>query len=445
VLRSIRRHVRLNSALRFNPFTLTFFAGAMLTLAAGCKSSEEPATGIGGAGAGHAQGGSSSGAAGSTGTAGGGSTVGSWNGYGGTDQFFTGDELDPRPDAGLTCAASAQQGVLVPASLLFLIDRSGSMNCNPPEGDSALNEDCRVNPVKQNPSELSKWEVTREALRGALDSLSGKPNVSVGISVFPKPHDVQNCLVAEAPDVAIERLDGTHRAVIDSFLDGVAPRGDTPIAGTTILGYRYLSEQIRSGALTGNTFVVLFTDGAETCDPQYLGQLVDHDVPLATRFNIKTFVIGAPGSEDGRALLSQVAFNGLTPRGASCDHAAASANVGDCHFDMTTSTDFAGELAAALQAISGDASLSCQLDIPRNPSGGGVDLDQVNVTLTSDGGDAVPVLRDDSSCEGSADGWQYSADGTKIVLCGSTCDQARNAGGRIDIELGCPTRRAPLR
>lgn len=433
--------MRLQSALHLNPSTLTLFAGAVLILAA-CKSSEEPDAGVGGAGAGAAQGGSSA-AAGSDGTPGAGSTVGSLDGYGGTHQFFSGDEGDPRPDAGPSCAASTQQGVLIPANVLFLIDRSGSMNCNPPEGDSALNEDCRVNPVKQNPNDPSKWDVTREALRGALDSLSGKPNVGVGISVFPKPDDVQNCRVAEAPDVAIGRLDGTHRASIDAFLDGVAPRGDTPIAGTTILGYRYLSEQVRSGALTGNTFVVLFTDGAETCDPQYLGQLVDHDVPLATRYNIKTFVIGAPGSEDGRALLSQVAFNGLTPRSASCDHGATSANVGDCHFDMTTSTDFAGELASALQAISGDASLSCELDIPQNPSGGGVDLDQVNVTLTSNGV-ANPVLRDDGPCEAGADGWQYSADGTKIVLCGSVCDQARSAGGQIEIELGCPTRRAPL-
>jgi hypothetical protein len=329
--------------------------------------------------------------------------------------------------------------------VLFLIDRSGSMNCNPPEGDAAINADCAVNPVQQDPSKPTKWEVTRDALQGALDSLAGKPNVSVGISVFPKPDDVLNCVVPDEPDVAIARLDETHRAAVDALLDGVEPGGDTPIAGTTILGYRYLSDRIRSGALTGNTFVVLFTDGAETCDPQYLDQLVDHDVPLATRFNIKTFVIGAPGSEDGRARLSQMAFGGLTARSASCDHGSASANVGDCHFDMTTSTDFAGELSSALQAIAGDASLSCQLDIPRNPNGGGVDLNEVNVTFTTGEGEVVPVLRDDNSCSGGADGWQYSADGSKILLCGPICDRARNDGGQIDIVLGCPTQKVPLR
>ena len=371
--------------------------------------------------------------------------MGSWTGFGGSEGFPV--EPEPNPDAGPeSCAASEQQAVLIPANLLFLIDRSGSMNCNPPEGDSALNELCKTDPVKQNASEPSKWEVTRDALRGALDSLADRPNVSVGISVFPKPHATQNCLVAEEPDVAIERLDAAHRAEIDSFLDGVEPRGDTPIAGTTILGYRYLSERIRASELTGNTFVVLFTDGAETCDGSYLSQLVERDVPLATRFNIKTFVIGAPGSEDGRALLSQMAYGGLTPRTASCDHSAASASAGDCHFDMTTSTDFAGELASALQAIAGDASLSCQLDIPRNPSGGGVDLNQVNVTFTPGEGDVVSVLRDDRACDGEAQGWQYSADGTKIVLCGSICDQARSDGaGQVKIELGCPTRRVPLR
>jgi len=440
----MRRLRRLGPTFSSPYFTATLCAGAALALAAACSSSREPSTGIGGGDAG--QGGASSGGTDGTGSAGdsGASSVGSWTGFGGTEGFPV--EPEPTPDGGVTsCAASEQQAVLIPANLLFLIDRSGSMNCNPPEGDSALNELCKTDPVKQNPSDPSKWEVTREALRGALDSLADKPNVSVGISVFPKPHDTENCLVAEQPDVAIERLDTAHRAEIDGFLDGVAPRGDTPIAGTTILGYRYLSERIRSGELTGNTFVVLFTDGAETCDANYLGQLVERDVPLATRFNIKTFVIGAPGSEDGRALLSQMAFGGLTPRTSSCDHSAASVSAGDCHFDMTTSTDFAGELALALQAIS-DASLSCQLDIPRNPSGGGVDLNQVNVTFTPGAGDVVSVLRDDRACDSEAQGWQYSADGTKIVLCGSICDQARSdATGQVKIALGCPTRRVPLR
>jgi hypothetical protein len=418
-------------------------AGAALALAGACSYSREPGAGVGGGGdAGQAAGNGGASNAGSAGEAGSGST-GAWTGLGGTNGF----PFDPPPDGGTnSCAASEQQAVLIPANLLFLIDRSGSMNCNPPEGDSALNELCKTDPIKQNPNQPSKWEVTRDALRGALDSLVGKPNVSVGISVFPKPHDTENCLVAEQPDVAIERLDNQHRAAIDTFLDAVTPRGDTPIAGTTILGYRYLSDHIRSGELTGNTFVVLFTDGAETCDENYLSQLVERDVPLATRFNIKTFVIGAPGSEDGRALLSQMAYGGLTQRSDGCDHSAASASSGDCHFDMTTSTDFAGELASALGAISGDASLSCELDIPRNPSGGGVDLNQVNVTFTPGAGDVVSVLRDDRDCESEAQGWQYSADGTKIVLCGAVCDQARSdVAGQVKIELGCPTRRVPLR
>jgi len=445
VFRSIRRLRRLGPTSS-SCFTVTLCAGAALALAGACSSAREPGAGIGGGGdagqAGAASGGASG--AGSSGDSGAGS-VGAWTGFGGSDGFPL--EPDPGgPDGGLSCAASEQQAVLIPANLLFLIDRSGSMNCNPPEGDSTLNELCKTDPIKQNPSDPSKWDVTREALRGALDSLAGKPNVSVGISVFPKPHDTENCRVAEQPDVAIERLDPGHRAAIDTFLDGVAPRGDTPIAGTTILGYRYLSERIRAGELSGNTFVVLFTDGAETCDENYLAQLVERDVPLATRFNIKTFVIGAPGSEDGRALLSQMAHGGLTPRSTGCDHSASSVSSGDCHFDMTTSTDFAGELASALQAISGDASLSCQLDIPRNPSGGGVDLNQVNVTFTPGAGDVVSVLRDDRDCDGEAQGWQYSADGTKIVLCGSICDQARSdAASQVKIELGCPTRRVPLR
>jgi Mg-chelatase subunit ChlD len=348
------------------------------------------------------------------------------------------------------CASSDQQARLLPANLLFVIDRSGSMNCNPPEGDDTLNELCKTNPVKQDPGEPSKWEVTRDALSDALDALGAQENVSAGVSVFPKPDPVNGCLVAAAPDVEIARLDADHREAIDDFLTMVDPQGDTPIAGATILSYQYLSQQLVDGELEGNTFVVLLTDGAETCDvtpnPEnnvdYLEQLIEMDVPNATLFNIRTFVIGAPGSEEGRGLLSQIAFEGLTPRDPDCDHSGAEPDEGDCHFDMTTTTDFAEELADALRTISQDRTLSCQYDIPTNTSGDGrVDLNKVNVTFTDGDGEEITVLRDDSeACDDGAEGWQYSEDRTKILLCGDICDAVQaDDEGEVRIVLGCPS------
>jgi hypothetical protein len=339
------------------------------------------------------------------------------------------------------CGTSESNAELLPANLLFVLDRSGSMNCNPPEGNEEWAALCETNPVKQDSGLPSKWEVTRDALKDALDILAAQPNVSVGVSMFPKPES--ECFVEADPDVAIKKLSDAHLQDLKDFLDGVDPEGRTPIAGSTILSYQHLSEAIKAGDLEGNSFVVLLTDGAETCDDEILGQLVDTDVPNATGFNIRTFVIGAPGSEPGRSLLSDIAFEGLTPGSDDCSHGGEEPEVGDCHFDMTTSTDFAQDLSDALTEISQTKTLSCQYDIPPNE---GFNRGKVNVTFT-DGDDMttlVDKIKGDGACGDEENGWKYSVNEddqiTGIALCGDICDQVRTEqNGELKIVLGCPT------
>jgi len=218
------------------------------------------------------------------------------------------------------------------------------------------------------------------------------------------------------------------------------PEGETPIVGATILGYKYLSEAIRAGDVVGNHFVVLLTDGAETCARNLLGDLVARDVPNARLWNIRTFVIGAPGSEQARSLLSEIAWQGGTASSSRCSHGGSNKDVGDCHFDMTESSDLAADLDAALQAISRTKVLSCEYTVPENPDGGGVNLDKVNVTFTPGGGRPERIPKDDTGECDAVDGWQYSADFSKIVLCGDVCDRVQaDSSGTVSIELGCPT------
>jgi hypothetical protein len=412
--------------------------GAAVFLASACGSSEDdPATGPGhsSAGAGGTglggEGGEDSGAGNGTGAtlgSGGGSNgSGSSSGSGGSTS---------------ECASTEQSAKLTPANLLFVLDRSGSMNCNAPEDDPQHDALCETQPVKRVPDAPSKWEMTRDALKGALGSLVGAENVSVGVTVFPRPHDTLECSVQEDPDVDIKKLNAAQKEDIDAFLDDVAPGGKTPIAGATILSYKYLSEELVAGNLQGNTFVVLLTDGAETCTDQATSDdFVDTDVHNATLFNIKTFVIGAPGSAPGRSMLSEVAFNGLTPQAEVCTHGGDTPDVGDCHFDMTTSTDFEGDLVAALEKITSDKTLSCVFDVPKSSGGVKVDLNKVNVTFTPGAGKPVSVKKDDTeACNDGANGWQYSADKTKIFLCGDICDDVKaDDDGEVRIVLGCPT------
>jgi len=276
---------------------------SMAALAVACSSDDKAPIGSA-SGGGPSRGGTGTGgqaAMGGTMIATGGSSVGGSSTGGGDSGGSAGQGT--AADAGASgvgqdpsmpeCAASTQEAKLTPANLLFLIDKSGSMNCNPPEGDAALNARCAERPIQEDMSKPSKWEVASTALRGALDTLVGQSNIRAGLTLFPIADE---CGVSADPAVEIAKLDSKQRTAIASELDGVSPSGETPIAGATILSYQHLSDLIKDRKLVGNTFVVLLTDGAETCKISELEKLVTTDVPDARLFNISTFVIGAPGS-----------------------------------------------------------------------------------------------------------------------------------------------------
>jgi Mg-chelatase subunit ChlD len=395
-------------------------------------------TGQGGsAGKGGASAGSTAAASGSAGKGSGGTSSGGSSNLAG--EAGQGGEIGQGGFQG--CASTVQEARLTPANLLFVIDKSGSMECNPPEGDAVLGGRCENNPRKEDPSLPSKWEVTRDALATALDTLAMQPNVRAGVALFPKGTASNSCGVEVEPEIPIAPLDRAQRRAISDLLEDVTPRGLTPIAGATILSYAHLAAELRARKLAGNTFVVLLTDGAETCAERELDKLVETDVPNARLFNIRTFVIGAPGSEGARRLLSRIAYEGGTPTSDNCDHDASAPDVGDCHFDMTTSTDFAADLNDALLEISRTKILACEFNVPENPDGGGVNRNEVNVSYRRGDGSRTETIVNvpDQDCA-DAEGWQYSPDGTKIVLCGPVCERVQaDPAGQVSIVLGCPT------
>jgi hypothetical protein len=232
---------------------------------------------------------------------------------------------------------------------------------------------------------------------------------------------------------------------MEASLRNVTPGGGTPLVGATILAYKHLHELALAGSITGNEFVVLITDGeqSEQCsNPPRCSDarscyalLLDSEVEraVAPGVGIRTFVIGAPGSEPARTVLSTIASRGGTGT-PGCDPTR-----GDCHFDMTTESDFGQALARALSEIIGQAN-TCELDIARPTDGSAVDLERVNVVRTPSGQAPVLVPRNGRApCDAGADGWQYTEDFSKIRLCGPACDAVKaDVGGRVHVVLGCP-------
>ncbi len=347
----------------------------------------------------------------------------------------------PNVDAILAggCAKSTVASALLPSNILFVIDRSGSMACNPPPTTDSVS--CEVTPVRADTTKPSKWEITSTALLAAIKTLP--KTTTVGISYFSND---DGCGVYPTPNVPFAPNSAAQQSTIDASLNATKPAGGTPIVGATILAYKHMHQQALSGAIFGNEFVVLLTDGqqSEQCSnpPSCTGAkactdlLVNTEVPRAAGpgVGIRTFVVGVPGSEPARTVLSEIAQKGGTAKPA-CDP-----QQGNCHFDMTKESDLATALSAALKQIAGQT-VTCELPVPQ-PKTGAIDLGLVNVIYSSSDRTMKPKLVPQdktAACDAGANGWQYTSGNTKIRLCGAICDTLRgDTGGRVDVVLGCP-------
>jgi len=410
--------------------TLAAMVVLSLVASAGCGNSADSASnGSGSGGGGNKDGGGGSSAGGTGGS-------GYLNTDGSVGDAAVSDAFDP--DA--QCAATDVKAERTPANILFLIDRSGSMNCNPPP--TTQSPDCEKWPKKADQNQLSKWEITIGALKQALTGLSTTtPTPSVGLMFF-NVGDL--CGYPDSPAVAVQELNAPQLNALTLSLDSTYPLGATPIVGTVMRAYAYFHDNAAS--FNGNRFVVLLTDGGETCDPDNKQFLIGKAAE-ATAVGIRTFVLGAPGSEPYRAFLSQLAYEGGTPSTPTCDHSGAQAEVGDCHMDMTLpGMNFADELQKNLAAISAHA-LSCELEVPDQPDGGSIDYGKVNVVYTpsSTGQPETLPYDDQHPCSDSSNqGWQYADNHTKIILCGSACDRIKNdPGAEVSVAFGCQTQGVP--
>jgi len=337
-----------------------------------------------------------------------------------------------------SCATQTYVPPQLPASVLFVIDRSGSMTCNAPPVQSV--ESCNADPKRQDPSQPSRWDITTAALDATFGSLMGSA-AAVGLSMFSTDG---YCGVDSTPIVGVAAVDSAQLGALSQAMHKALPAGGTPIVGSVISAYHHLHEELHA---VGNRYVVLITDGEESCGTRGLAddkadltaartQLLQSEVQKAREANIRTFVVGTPGSEGARGFLSELAFRGGTARNPSCVHGDPSAAAGDCHYDLTLEKDFAAVLRQTLGKISNEAR-GCEF---QTPAGGGESL---NVQVSSKGGAPTCLPLDNRDCS-SANGFQYAkrADGKldygRVVLCGPACEMVKaDPTAVVDVILGC--------
>jgi hypothetical protein len=388
--------------------------------------------------------------------AGGTSTRTSPLGSGGTSTFTTPNTSTINPNRTLTpteatavetaaCNGwSIEPEATAGAKLELVVDVSSSMGSKAPG------------------SNRTKWEVTRDALVEAIPgpaSGGGLPaSVSVGMMFYPNmrndtvsktPSDDPNVCINTAGEVKMAKLSdnsaGTHRNAVRDALDTIILGLGTP----TATAYNYVlnntvltPEQL---AIEGDAYMLLITDGMPTLyegcyNPSGTLNNLEGDPVVAAvdaAFNrgVKTFIVGSPGSEQGRAWLSKAAFLGDTGAGG-CNPDSDTGPY--CHLDMTTAPDFSAALRAGLAQVM-DTIVTCKYDIPATSADGtlAVDLNQISPIVRFSNGQIILVGKTSATGTTCSDGYRLIGT-TQMELCKNTCSQIQSdAEARVTFSFGC--------
>lgn len=376
--------------MKKSPVTsLAVVGGLVIATIVGCGSSDDSTFGEGASSG--SSGASSSGNFSSSGTSGGSSGS-------------SGDVQNVNPtDA---CATSNAGATLPPVSLVFMIDRSGSMG----NGSDGQNLSVRWQPVVSG-----------------LETFFGDPasaNLSASLAFFPINDNDGNpvCTAGsyQTPVVTMTAL--PNQTPFKTAMDGTGPGGYTPTKPAMQGAADYAATFKAQGK---NVAIVLATDGV----PNKCSSSVDNVGTIAqtaAASGVKTYVIGV-GPETGN--LDSIAASGGTNKAIMI----ATNNTAQVSSDL-------------IKALGGIASslLGCNYTLPQPPAGQTLDITKVNVNYTPANG-AVQTLAYSADCSNKG-GWHYdnNAAPTQVLLCDDACNTAKSsAGAKLDVIFGCKTAAPP--
>jgi hypothetical protein len=318
--------------------------------------------------------------------------------------------------ADAACATSNVGADLIPAYLVFVMDRSDSMK------------------------QYGKWPACSLALEtffadpstvGISSSLTFMPYVPPG---SPDTADAEtfSCVASDyvtpavpmtalpsdafAPVIKAEKLDlGTPTR---AALEGAVTYGKT----------------IQAAHPGDKVLIVLATDGYPAgCAKNTVPYVADAAYIAHAKDGIPVYVIGVGPDTDANAGIGNL------------DKVAEAGGTGSAFFLPTEADggDAGVTTAAFLAAVrSIQSKLTCKYGIPTPPSGQTLDYDKVNVVLTIAG---VPTTLSYSADCSDSNGWSYGENeaGTpeEILLCPGACQEAKDAGakGSASVAFGCAT------
>ena len=286
----------------------------------------------------------------------------------------------PNPDA--NCGSITSNTSHLPADVLLVLDRSGSMNYSTDSDSNCNGGGC-----------TARWPALTSAVGATLTATSG--SINWGLKLFSSTGN--GCTVNNGVEVAIST---TSVSAIQSLISSTQPGGNTPTAQTIQAATTYY-KTVNDG---NNHVILLATDGEPNCAP-----------------GGSSSTTNVPGTVDAITAAAQAGFPvyviGIGPSVGNLDNFAQAGGTG--HYYPATSPQ---ALTDAFSTIS-KAVTTCTFTSPTAPP------DPANVAVYLD----KNLVQKDP-----ANGWSFGANNQTIVLNGSTCAKVTSgAATNVQILFGC--------
>jgi hypothetical protein len=312
-----------------------------------------------------------------------------------------------------TCGEQVQQANKLPADILIVLDRSGSMDNDVADKACGSNRSggCGTN---------SKWGLMTPALKQVVAATD--TSVNWGLKFFADAGNT-TCGVNNSASVTIGPTKG---AAVATAIDG-----QTNAQGGISNGSRTPTRLAINGAVTylssvktdNPKYILLATDGLPNCMPGASDNTTDDStgaiqaVRDAAAAGIPTFVVGIATTGMGTAdtTLSSMATAGGYPKSGS-----------PSYYSVSTTSEFVTVLQNLVKVAA-----TCTFAVGNPPTNDG-STSRERIDLYGDGA----LIPKDTS---HANGWDYTdTTMTSVVVYGATCDQIKAGTIRsVSVKFQC--------
>jgi hypothetical protein len=330
-------------------------------------------------------------------------------------------------DPNAACATSNAGAALPPISLVFMIDKSGSMANDNGTNTLAVRWEPVVSGLSTFFGDAKSSNITASL---GFFALSANTPTNKSCQKDSDCNNNQDCIAGKCNTIATT-------CDVSAYQNAVVPMTQLPNAapfttafGQTSPGGRTPTAPALTGAINAakvvkdqgkNVAVVLATDG-EPNDCNSSVTAVENAAAAGVAAGVKTYVIGV-GPSTGN--LNSFAAKGGTTQAIMIP----TNNTAQVSADLINAL---GQIASSL--------LGCEYGLPKPPDGQTLNVNAVNVNYTAPGA-ASKTLPYSADCA-NPDGWHYDSTQapSKVVLCTGSCGTAQaQSGAKLDIIFGCGT------